>query len=285
MKDSQITIGDGRELAYTEIGDPLGTPLLFFHGAPLSRLQLAYLDEQFLEQQVRVVSPDRPGYGKSSRLRGRSLPDWPADVEALANALGIERFIVAGHSSGGPYAVACAAMIPARTSATIILAGVTDMGWSGAWAGFSEMESRIMRMADEPAAIAWCTEMFGADGGRFHSVSDFEFAEPDNALFADERAGPAIASAVNEAFRQGIVGYAQDAFVQGRPWVFDMSAISLPVLIVHGELDRAVPLAHSRHTAELIAGSNLRLLPHHGHMTILSELPAFAAEHGRRRIS
>jgi pimeloyl-ACP methyl ester carboxylesterase len=277
MRDLQITLGDGRVLAYTAIGDPAGTPLLFFHGAPITRLHLAYLEEQFLSWRIRVVSPDRPGYGRSSPLPGRSLSDWPADVEVLATALDIDHFMVAGHSSGGPYAVACAVMLPKRVSAVIALAGVTDMAWEGAWAGFSDMESCLMRMSDEAAAIAWCTENFGPDGSGFHTASDFEFAEPDNALFTDERTGSAIESAVAEAFRQGVAGYAQDAFVQGRPWKFDAGVIGVPARIVHGELDTAVPLAHSHHTAQLIAGSTLHILPGHGHMTILSELPALAA--------
>ncbi|NGO51844.1 alpha/beta fold hydrolase [Allomesorhizobium camelthorni] len=283
MQDAQITLGDGRTLAYTDIGDAAGSPVLFFHGAPLSRLHLAYLEEQFLAQGIRVLSPDRPGYGKSSPLPGRRLADWPADVEALANALAIDRFMVAGHSSGGPYAVACAALLPGRVSALIALAGVTDMGWGGAWAGFSEMESHVMRMPDEAAAIAWCAEKFGADGSGFHSASDFEFAEPDNALFADDLAGPAIGAAAAEAFRQGVAGYAQDAFVQGRAWTFDVGAIASPAHIVHGGIDAAVPLAHSRHTAQLVAGSSLRVLPGHGHMTILSELPTMASELSRGR--
>ena len=277
MKDLQITLGDGRALAYTQIGDPSGKPVMFFHGAPMSRFHLSYLEDQFREQRVRVISPDRPGYGRSSPLPGRLLLDWPVDVEVLANELGIDRFVVAGHSSGGPYAAACAAMLPGRVSAMVALAGVTDMGWNGAWSGFSEMESHLMRMADEPSAVAWCVEMFSEDGSGFHSKSDFEFAEPDNALFAEKQAGAAIASTVEEAFRQGVAGYAQDAFVQGRPWSFDASTISVPAWILHGEVDRAVPQAHSRHTAELIAGSTLRLLPGHGHMTILAELPTAAA--------
>ncbi len=283
MRDAQITLSDGRELAYTDIGDSAWTPVLFFHGAPITRLHLAYLEEQFLAQQIRVVSPDRPGYGRSSPLPGRSITDWPADVEALANALAIDRIIVAGHSSGGPYALVCAALLPERVSAAVVLAGVTNMGWRGAWAGFSDMEAQLMRMTDEAAAIAWCSEKFGADGSGFHTASDFEFSEPDNALFADERAGAAIAAAVAEAFRQGVVGYAQDAFVQGRPWTFDVDAIAAQAYIIHGDLDTAVSLAHSRHTAQLVAGSTLRVLTGHGHMTILSELPTMAAAISRIR--
>lgn len=276
MRDSKLTLSGGRQLAYTEMGDSGWPTVMFFHGAPMARLHLAYLEELFLAHKVRVVSPDRPGYGRSSPLRGRSLTDWPADIEALADALGIDRFIVAGHSSGGPYAVVSAALLPQRVSAAVVLAGVTDMGWSGAWEGFSEVESKLMRMTDEDAAIAWCIEQFGTDGSRFSSASDFEFAEPDNALFADENAGPAISLTVAEAFRQGVVGYAQDAFVQGSPWTFDVNAISAAVNIIHGELDAAVPLAHSRHSAQIIPGSVLRVLPGHGHMTTLSELPTMA---------
>lgn len=278
MKESVVALGDGRALAYAEIGDPLGAPLLFFHGAPMSRLHLAYLDAEFAAQNLRVISPDRPGYGGSSPQPGRRLLDWPADVTSLADALGLGRFMVAGHSSGGPYAVASAAALPGRVSALIVLAGVTDMGWSGAWEGFSAMESTLMRMSDEASAIAWSMERFGADGGGFGAGSDFDFAEPDQALFRDSMAGAAIRAAVDEGFRQGIAGYAQDAHVQGRPWPFDPAAISAPTRILHGALDRAVPVAHSRHTAGRIGGSELRILPGHGHMTILSELPVVAAE-------
>jgi pimeloyl-ACP methyl ester carboxylesterase len=111
MKDSQVMLGGGRELAYTEIGRPGWPCVFFFHGAPMSRLHLVGMEEQVAAQGLRVVSPDRPGYGRSSPQPGRSLGGWPADVAALADALGVDRFLVAGHSSGGPYAVVCAALL------------------------------------------------------------------------------------------------------------------------------------------------------------------------------
>jgi pimeloyl-ACP methyl ester carboxylesterase len=275
--DSQITLADGRRLAYTDIGEPDGNCVLFFHGAPMSRLHLAYLEHRFRAEGVRVVSPDRPAYGGSSPQAGRGLAHWPSDVAALADALGIDRFVVAGHSSGGPYAVASAALLPERVSSGIIFGGVTDMGWAGAWEGYVESECHLMRLADEEAAIAWCVERFGADGSGFLTGSDLEFAEPDNALFADEQVGPALIAAVAEAFRQGVVGYAQDMVVQGQPWPFDPGRITVPVHVVHGELDVLLPLAHSRHTSELIPGSSLRMLPGHGHISSISELPTLAS--------
>ena len=63
---------------------------------------------------IRAIVPDRPGYGLSDFQRHRRLLDWPADVEQLADHLGLERFAVLGVSGGGPHAAACAYAIPHR---------------------------------------------------------------------------------------------------------------------------------------------------------------------------
>lgn len=278
MKDAHVVVGEGRVLAYTEIGRPGGPCVFFFHGAPMSRLHLVALEERFAARGLRVVSPDRPGYGRSSPQPGRSLAGWPADVAALADALGVDRFLVAGHSSGGPYALACAALLGERVLGGVVLAGVTDMAWPGAWDGYLEgrPEVELMHLPDEHAVGARCAERFGADGSGFFA-EPFELPEPDLALLADEAVERALGAAVAEAFRQGVTGYAQDVYLEGRGWPFDPRRIAVPIDVVHGERDTLVPMAHSRHTAELIPGSTFRALPRHGHLTILSELPAAAA--------
>lgn len=264
MKDALITLGDGRELAYTDIGDPGGPCVLFFHGAPTSRLRIALMEDDFVARGLRAISPDRPGYGGSSPQPGRSLTDWPEDVEALADKLGIERFAVAGHSSGGPYAVVCAAMLGSRVLAGMTLAGVTDMRWPAAWDGYPDFEIPMMRQPDEQAAIAWSAEQFGEDG----SAAIEEFGLPAS----DPRRAPLV-----EAFRQGVVGYAQDIFVQGRGWTFDPASITVRVDVTHGEDDQYLPVAHSRHTAELIPTSTFRCVRGRDHFSILAELPTAAS--------
>jgi pimeloyl-ACP methyl ester carboxylesterase len=277
MKDSRVVVS-GRELAYTDMGAPGDPCVFFFHGAPMSRLHLVSMEEQFAAQGLRVVSPDRPGYGKSSPCPGRSMTDWPTDVAALADALGIDRFLVAGHSSGGAYAVVCAALLGERVLGGAVMGGVTDMAWAGAWEGYLEgrKETEVMRLADETAAIARCAEHFGADGSGFES-EPFDLPGPDIAFLADKGAEEAITSAVTEAFRQGVIGYAQDVYLEGRGWPFDPARISVPVDVLHGESDTLVPIAHSRHTAELIPGSRFRTFPGHGHLTMISELPTAAS--------
>jgi pimeloyl-ACP methyl ester carboxylesterase len=278
MNDSRVTVGGGRVLAYTDIGPPAAPCLFFFHGAPMSRLHLVPLEPKFAACGLRVVSPDRPGYGRSSPQPGRSIADWPADVAALADALAIDRFLVAGHSSGGVYAVVCAALLGERVTGGVVVAGVTDMAWPDAWKGYLEgrSEIEIMRLADERAALERSSERFGADGSGF-LAEPFEFPGPDGAYLADATVDQALTATVIEAFRQGVTGYAQDIYLEGHGWTFDPARIGMPIQVVHGDSDPIVPIAHSRHTARSIPGATLRELPGHGHLTIVSELPAIAA--------
>ncbi|MCG8460638.1 MAG: alpha/beta hydrolase [Holophagales bacterium] len=271
-------MSDRRRLAFSEIGDTGGSVIFYFHGAPSSRWHLAPWEMELAEHGLRVISPDRPGYGGSSPQPGRTMCDWPTDVAALADALGVSRFLVAGHSSGGPYAAACAALLPDRVSGAIVLAGVTDMAWPEAWNGYLEAEVSMMRMPDEPSAAARCEELFGKDGGGLLEASEVELPEPDAELSSDQKSADAMLATMTEAFRQGIGGYAQDIFVQGRSWPFDPRAILGPTVLVHGELDTIVPVAHSRHTAEVIPGASLRILPEHGHGSISSELAGLCTE-------
>jgi pimeloyl-ACP methyl ester carboxylesterase len=100
----------------------------------------------------------------------------------------------------------------------------------------------------------------------------------DNTWLATDGNGAALWVAIGEAFRQGVVGYAHDIWVQGRAWSFDPAGITCPVIVVHGEDDQLVPIAHSRHTAALIPSAELRVLPGVGHLSLTDQLPALAAE-------
>lgn len=112
-----LGLPDGRDLAFAEYGDPDGYPVIGFHGTPGSRLQLGAVDDDARAAGVRLVALDRPGYGHSTLVPARRLEDWPRDVLAVADHLGLERFAVLGVSGGGPHALACAAALPGRLTA------------------------------------------------------------------------------------------------------------------------------------------------------------------------
>ncbi|MCU0267735.1 MAG: alpha/beta hydrolase [Acidimicrobiales bacterium] len=277
MRDTVLATDDGRRLGFVDLGDPDGACVCYCHGAPSCRLALVPFDQDFRAQGLRVLAADRPGYGASSPRPGRTLAQWPADVVALLDAAGVERAVVVGHSSGGPYALACAALAPDRVAAVVVVAGSTDPTWTDAWDGFDPLELELMRAPDEATALARAVERCGPHGERFLEASTLDPSAPDLAFLTDPVLGAALAAHLAESFRQGIGGYAQDVFVQGRPWPFDPASILARVLVVHGDADSMVPLAHSRHTAEVIPGAELVVAAGHGHLSITRELPLLLA--------
>ena len=277
ISDDTLALPDGRSLSYTSIGDPDGAVVVYHHGAPGGRLELATLDAAAVAAGVRVVTPDRPGYGGSTPLVGRTTAGFVDDVVALADHLGAGRFGVMGLSSGGPYTVACASLLGDRVAGAIVAAGNTDMSWPDAADGYLQSELDLMALADADDAAAACIERYGADGSRFFE-GDMDLGTTDNAWLADEANATGLFTSMGEAFAQGVVGYAHDIWVQGRPWSFDTSAITCPVIVVHGDDDQLVPIAHSRHTASLIPGAELRILPGVGHLSLADHLPTLAAE-------
>jgi pimeloyl-ACP methyl ester carboxylesterase len=250
---------------------------MYHHGAPGGRLELVALDAAFEAAGVCVVTADRPGYGGSSPLADRTTADGAADTAALADHLGAEHIAVMGLSSGGPYAVACASLLGERVIGAVIAAGNTDMSWTDAHSGYLDSELEIMALADADAAVDQCAERYGIDGSRFFD-GEMDLGATDDAWLTDEGNATALFAAMAEAFRQGVVGYANDIWVQGHAWSFDPSTMQCSVIVAHGEDDKLVPVAHSRNTASLIPGAVLQILPGVGHLSLIDHLPALVAE-------
>lgn len=122
-----MRLSDGRTLGYAEYGCETGYPLVFMHGYPQCHLGASTLDHIFRQHRIRVIAPERPGFGLSTGQSDRHIMDWPADVQALAHHLSLSRFAIIGGSGGGPYALACARMLPQDImSAVGIFVGAGD---------------------------------------------------------------------------------------------------------------------------------------------------------------
>src|SRR5579871_2073114 len=121
---SILKLPDGRSLGYLQVGAPAGPAVFHFHGHGSSRLEALMLAEAAAAQGVRVIALDRPGIGRSDPKTGDRLLDWPADVAAAADALELDKFAVQGMSAGGPYALACAHLIPERLTACALVSAV-----------------------------------------------------------------------------------------------------------------------------------------------------------------
>lgn len=120
--DTELELSDKRQLPYAEYGDPSGVPVFLFHGLPGSRLAWGLLPDHPFPPGLRIVAPDRPGYGRSDPNPRRTLLDWANDVTELTDALAINTFAIVGISGGGPGALACAWKMPERVTAVGVVA-------------------------------------------------------------------------------------------------------------------------------------------------------------------
>jgi pimeloyl-ACP methyl ester carboxylesterase len=262
---------DGRTLAWCEYGDPTAPPVFLFHGTPGSRLDRDPFDRP---SAARIIVPDRPGYGYSTHQPGRRLTDWPADVLAIADALGLDTFGVVGISGGGPHALVCAAMLPAdRLTKVGTICGLGPNDWPGVTEGMQPMNVMFNELAitdpDQVLAIGDAmAEGIRADAAAFVAGSGADLPDVDRDLMQDPAVQAMMAASMTEAVRQGGRAFAEEMIMFAHPWGFELSSIRVPVLLWHGTEDRNVPVSHARHIAEQVPGARLRVLDGEGHMTL-----------------
>ena len=161
-----LRLGDGRRIGYAEFGDPQGSTVLAFHGTPGSRLMFALTDEAARARGLRIIAPERPGYGLSDFHHRTSLAQTAEDMTAFADALGLERFAMIGVSGGGPFAIAAAAAMPERTVLLGVISPVGPIAECQGHIRMSKLHRLIFtriggstarhRLASSGRCAAWC---------------------------------------------------------------------------------------------------------------------------------
>ena len=268
-----VAAADGRTLTIAECGDPDGFPVFLLHGTPGSRFGGQGLASSYASVGARVITYDRPGYGGSDRFRGRRVVDCVADVSAIADSLGIERFAVTGGSWGGPHSLAVAARLPERVTRAACRAGVApfDMPGFDWFAGMDavnideigwalEGEDILAREIDR-MATAWL-ERLADDPSK---AGEVEFSDADRAVMANPERQAVERRMLNEAFRQGVWGYVDDALCLIQPWGFDVTEIRVPTRIHYGLTDVLVPPQHGEWLAHQVPRADVVIDEHGGH--------------------
>ncbi len=263
-----LALPDGRLLGYHEYGDAGSAPVLFFHGTPGSRYLGAAAERIARETSTRLIALERPGYGLSDDHRGYRVSDWPSDVAIAANTLALQRFAVAGHSGGAPYALACSALLGERVTSVIL---ICPEGPEGDLASLSSMERRIMHWSRNGRSRR--VQLLAAIGGFFlrrspgFAVSRIP-GESDRRLLRDPAAREAVIGHLQEAFRHGPQGVADDYGALARPWGFDLAAVHVPVAIWQGEDDQLVAPSTALALARRLTNATVTLVPNTGHLLI-----------------
>jgi pimeloyl-ACP methyl ester carboxylesterase len=268
VRSHSIRLPDGRVLAADDHG-PIDAPaVIAHHGTPSCRLDVPGGTGSAERTGVRVITFDRPGYGRSSDLPGRTVSDAAANAVAIAGALGIDRFATIGASGGGPHALATAALLGERVTRVCVSVGLgpveapefdasafvpveTAAEISAAQAGPETLRAFVARHSDPETGLdVWLDQLPASDQA--------VLARP--AVHACEQA------IAQEWRRVSLEGWVQDSLAFfARPWGFDLSDIGQPTLLLYGDADVLVPMAHGLALSRVIRGSELRTVPGGGH--------------------
>lgn len=276
---TQVTIKlpDGRLLGYADYGDPSGLPVLGFHGTPGSRLMFQIADAAARERGIRLLAPERPGFGLSTFQRRRTLATYTADIAAFADALGLPRFAVAGVSGGAPYAAACAALLPGRITALALVSPVGPMAGAERPKRLGAGHFLAFRVSPRLPPLLGGAFRIGRYGFLLAPLGMYGFlmsraAPSDWRVLSRPEVRRNLLEGVREGLRPGVKASLQEMQLFAKPWGVSLDAIRAPSALWHGMADRNVPRSAALRLGELIAGCEVHRVEGAGHYWIFDNI-------------
>ena len=215
------------------------------------------------------------------RSQGRSDPAPPEtwtltrharDVEALAEALGLERYAVLGHSFGAFIALQHAVDFPGRPAGTIVSSGLPSERFLGhveeQLAGFEPVELR------EQVTASWAREAEARTpddvAELFADQLPFHFADPRDPRIDDLRAAMAGAVYAPDVLRTAATDGYGHIEVEDR-----LGDVTHPLLVIAGRHDRTCSVQGAEAIAGGVPAADLVVLEDSGHMTYVEEPNAY----------
>jgi pimeloyl-ACP methyl ester carboxylesterase len=248
-------------------------------------LELVWGEATAAAEGVRLISFDRPGYGRSPAARFGLVSIARAALE-VADALGIERFWTMGQSGGGPFALATAFVAGDRVAAAGSASGAAPCmlvpgGEEDMWEADKE-GVRLLSTDPDAAAetVAGGLDLADALSDEASLIEAFRSALSPADLKALEN--PAYARAffvaIVEGLHAGKAGYAWDNLAYLSAWEFDVSAIRSPIYLWYGDEDLMAKPAHGWWLRDRIPTARLTMREATGHLGIFTHLAQMLAE-------
>lgn len=271
-------LGSGT-LSYTEYGDPAGVPVVFLHGTPGSRVLGTLFDSVAEANGIRLLTFDRPGYGQSTPMPGRSVDETGALFTAFLDVVGVDAAGLIAFSGGAPYALAAAARSPERVRRVDIVAGATPPS-QGDRPPFVQ---RVLQglAATTPSLLRhlfrgqrWLTERMPPSA----VVSQYTTEGTEH---VPSSAAELVRRDFLEAFARSQQGVVTEFAHAGTDWDVAFDRIDSAVCFRHGSRDSNVPIGGVRRLAEEVPSAQLQVLDGADHLGALLETRADVVSHHR----
>ncbi|MDI3954787.1 alpha/beta hydrolase [Pseudomonas aeruginosa] len=251
---TMMTTQDGTRIFYKDWGPKDARPIMFHHGWPLSADDWDNQMLFFLNKGYRVVAHDRRGHGRSDQTdTGNEMDTYAADVAELVRKLDLKDVVHVGHSTGGGEVIRYVARSePGRVSKAVLIGAVPPI---------------MLKTPLYPDGLPM--DVF--DGFRealLRNRAQFFLDVPTGPFYGFNREGAEVSDGlIRNWWRQGMMGGAKAhydciAAFSETDFTEDLQAVSLPVLLMHGEDDQVVPIdASARKAIELLPNGTLKTYP------------------------
>ena len=275
-----ILLSDGRRMAYGEYGDPAGTPLFFCHSMFGSRLELAFnACEEASSRGVRVIVPDRPGYGCSDVNHEGSFIKWAEDLKELANFLEIDRFSIAGYSLGGLFALACAYKLSSRVQRLIMISSGLVAETKTDFEQILPVFRFNLKLARNAPPIyrlfsSIMRKSFFSNPEKFLDQMSNKLDGEDREVFQLPGFRQMLLSNFTESWRQGSAASSRELTNAVNPyWGFDINDVKAPIDLWHGDCDQNIPSCLGIRFAEHLSQTNVYIQQGKGHFIFFTHWP------------
>ena len=278
-RTTTVSLAADRRLTYAAYGQAGGTPVVFLHGTPGSRRLGELFEAAAREHGIRILAPDRPGYGRSSPWPERSVRDAERFVAPVLDDAGVDTAGLVAFSGGAPYAFAAAATRPDRIERVDVVAGAPPPEFVDE----TPAVQRLLRgMATTTPALlrgafraqAWVARR------RDPSFVLAQYTTGDTAATVPERAAEIVREDFLEAVARHRSGVVTEFGHVGSDWGIEPEEIDADVRLWHGEQDTNVPISGVRRFASSLPAAELRVFDDADHLrTLLRSVPEILAEH------
>ena len=247
---------DGVEIAYVDEGprDAPATPMLLVHGLGATLDHWALAVPPFARER-RVLALDLPGFGRSAKPDAAYSPEeFVAALRGFAAAVGLDRFVLVGHSMGGAISAELTLEHPELVERLVLVdaAGMTRMP-----TGLLDYLVERFEQSVDPGRIVLPPRLVRA-------MVKLVFYE--KVAFAERNVMRILASMSEEDWPDRVRSFVRSVSGLSRSRVrHRLAEIRVPTLIVWGARDRVLPLRHGRRLHAGIDGSRLVVFARTGH--------------------
>lgn len=272
-----LTLPDQRRLAFLDFGSGEQGTWIHCHGIPGSRMELRHLEEDLTRAGLRIIVPDRPGYGESSSAEDYDFTAHSHDIAALADHLGIERFSLSGFSGGGVFALAVAKELGHRIDQLGLAATPAAPLLENPFDHVSELTANAWQAANNgPGHLASMLEALTDSHQQLTDAMINATNETERHYLTSSHVFPGIQSNMQAAVAQGPAipahAMARDTLLIIHPWSFELRSLSVSARLVHGEVDAIIHANHLTALTSSIPGSQAEFIAKKGHYSVLPSI-------------